>query len=133
MTHLDIVRQRFLNQHLSHPRFSKPEELVAWLGAVQAQDFAGAKWSLGLRLQGVSDADVERAFTDGKILRTHLLRPTWHFVARDDIRWLLALTAPRVHQANAYMYRKLGLDSSVLQRGNAALARALKGKQLTRD
>src|SRR5262245_27272991 len=134
MTHLDIVRQRLLNQHLSRPRFLKPEELVAWLGAVQAQDFAGAKWSLGLRLKGVSDADIERAFSTGKILRTHLLRPTWHFVARDDIRWLLALTAPRVHQANAYMYRKLGMDSAVFKRSNDALEKALAGgMQLTRD
>jgi hypothetical protein len=134
MTHLDIVRQRFLNQHLSHPRFSKPEELVAWLGAVQAQDFAGAKWSLGLRLQGVSDADIERDFNNGKILRTHLLRPTWHFVAREDIRWLLALTAPRVHQANAYMYRKLEMDSAVFKRTNDALAKALAGGiQRTRE
>jgi hypothetical protein len=134
MTHLDIVRQRLLNQHLSRPRFSKPEELVAWLGAVQAQDFAGAKWSLGLRLKGVSDADIERDFSNGKILRTHLLRPTWHFVARADIRWLLALTAPRVHQANAYMYRKLGMDSAVFERSNDALVKALAGgRQLTRE
>src|SRR5262249_29764738 len=134
MTQLDIVRQRLLNQQLSRPRFSKPEELVAWLGAVQAQDFAGAKWSLGLRLTGVSDADIERDFSDGKILRTHLLRPTWHFVARDDIRWLLALTAPRVQQANATMYRKLGMDSTVFKRSNDALARALAGgRRLTRD
>src|SRR5262245_63472198 len=118
MTHLDIVRQRLLNQHLSRPRFSKPEELVAWLGAVQAQDFAGAKWSLGLRLQGVNDADIERDFTDGKILRTHLLRPTWHFIAREDVRWLLALTAARVHQANAAMYRKLGMDNRLFKRSN---------------
>jgi hypothetical protein len=107
---------------------------VAWLGAVQAQDFAGAKWSLGLRLKGASDADVERAFTDGKILRTHLLRPTWHFVTREDIRWLLALTAPRVHQANGTMYRKLGIDGEVFKRSNDAIAKALAGgKQLTRE
>jgi hypothetical protein len=123
-----------LNQHLSRPRFTKPEELVAWLGAVQAQDFAGAKWSLGLRLKGVTDADIERVFNAGKILRTHLLRPTWHFVASEDIRWLLALTASRVHQANSYMYRKLGMDSAVFKRSNDALAKALAGgRQLTRE
>jgi hypothetical protein len=134
MTCSDIARERLLSQHISHPRFSKTEELVAWLGAVQAQDFAGAKWSLGLRLKGASDADIERDFADGKILRTHLLRPTWHFVAREDIRWLLALTAPRVHQANAYMYRKLGMDSAVFKRSNDALAKALGGgRHLTRE
>jgi hypothetical protein len=134
MTHSDIARQRLLNQHIARPRFARPAELVAWLGAVQAQDFAGAKWSLGLRLNGAGDADIERDFSDGKILRTHLLRPTWHFVAREDIRWLLALTAPRVHQANAPMYRKLGMDGTVVKRSNDALAKALAGgRQLTRE
>jgi hypothetical protein len=134
MTYSDIARQRLSNQHISRPRFAKPEELVAWLGAVQAQDFAGAKWSLGLRLKGVTDADVERDFADGKILRTHVLRPTWHFVSREEIRWLLSLTAPRVHQANAHMYRKLGMDGPVFKRSNDALAKALAGgRHLTRE
>jgi hypothetical protein len=127
MTYSDIARHRLLSQRISRPQISKPAELVAWLGAVQAQDFAGAKWSLGLRLKGARDADVEREFNDGKILRTHLLRPTWHFVAREDIRWLLALTAPRVHQTNAAMYRRLGMDGSVFKRSNDALAKALSG------
>jgi hypothetical protein len=134
MTDVDIARQRLINQHISRARFTEPEQIVAWLGAVQAQDYSGAKWSLGLRLQGAREADVERAFTTGTILRTHLLRPTWHFVARDDIRWMLALTAPRVHQANAYLYRKLGLKDAVFQRVNDALGKALAGRrQLTRD
>jgi hypothetical protein len=80
---------------------------VEWLGAVQAQDFAVAKWALGLRLQGVTDDDVEQAFTDGALLRTHVMRPIWHFVSLANIRWLLALMAPRVHAANAHYTRKL--------------------------
>jgi hypothetical protein len=89
---------------------------------------------LGLRLQGATDNDIEQSFTDGAILRTHVLRPTWHFVTPSDIRWLLALTAPRVHAVNAYMYRKLELDSALFKRSNAALAKALQGgNQLTRD
>jgi hypothetical protein len=108
--------------------------VVEWLGAVQAQDYTGAKWALGLRLGSVTDADVERTFTRGAVLRTHLLRPTWHFVSSSDIRWLLALTAPRVQAANAYMYRKLGLDAATFRRSNAALTTALQGgQQLTRD
>jgi Winged helix DNA-binding domain len=79
---------------------------------VQAQDYAAAKWALSLRSQGLTDTDVEQAFTDGKILRTHVLRPTWHFVTPEDIRWLLKLTAPRVNAVNAYMYRKLELDAA---------------------
>jgi hypothetical protein len=134
MTNSEIARERLANQHISRPQFARTEEIVAWLGAVQAQDFAGAKWSLGLRLKGASHADIERDFTDGKILRTHLLRPTWHFVAREDIRWLLALTAPRVHQANTYMYRKVGLDRTAFKRSNDALAKALaNGPHRTRE
>jgi DNA glycosylase AlkZ-like len=85
-------------------------------------------------LHSATDDDIERAVTTGAILRTHLLRPTWHFVTPADIRWLLALTAPRVHAASAYMYRKLALDEAVFKRSNAALISALQGNQhLTRD
>jgi hypothetical protein len=134
MTGLAIAHQRLLNQHIARPTFNRPEDAVARLVAVQAQDYAGAKWGLGLRLQGVTDHDVEQAFARGAILRTHLMRPTWHFVSPDDIRWLLALTAPRIHAANAYMYRKLGLDGAFFRRSNTALRKALLGgNQLTRD
>lgn len=94
---------------------------------MQAQDYAGAKWAIGIRLPGSTDADIEAAFNRGRILRTHALRPTWHFVTPADIRWLLALTAPRVHAANARTYRKLGLDAATLRRGDSALTRALEG------
>ena len=134
MTSLDIAHQRLLNQHIARATFEKPGKVVEWLGAVQAQDYAGAKWALGLRLQGATDDDIEQAFTEGSILRTHLLRPTWHFVTPADIRWMLALTAPRVNAVNAYMYRKLELDSAIFKRSNAALVKALHGgKQLTRN
>lgn len=133
MTNLDVARQRLLNQHIALATYQKPGDVVGWLGAVQAQDYVGAKWALGLRLHGATDADVEQAFTDGSILRTHLLRPTWHFVTPADIRWMLALTAPRVQALNAYYYRKLELDQTIFRRSNAALVKALQGgKQLTR-
>jgi hypothetical protein len=107
---------------------------VKWLGAVQAQDYLGAKWALGLRIQAASDETIEKAFADGEILRTHVMRPTWHFVAPADIRWLLKLTSPRVNRASAYYYRKYELDDKVFARSNRALANALRGgKQLTRD
>ena len=131
---MDIPRQRLHNQGITPATFKKPRDVVDWLAAVQAQDYAGAKWALGLRLQEATDADVEHAFTEGAILRTHLLRPTWHFVTPADIRWLLALTAPRVHVVNASMYRKLELDSATFKRSHAALAKALHGgRQLTRE
>src|SRR5437764_3778011 len=114
MTTLDIAHQRLLNQHIAGTPFEKPGDVVQWMGAVQAQDYAAAKWALGLRLQGVTSDDIEQAFANGAILRTHVLRPTWHFVSPADIRWLLALTAPRLHAASAYYPRQLELDATVL-------------------
>jgi Winged helix DNA-binding domain len=133
MTGLDIAQQRLHNQRISRQTFVRPGDVVDWLGAVQAQDYAAAKWALGLRLQGSTDDDIEQAFISGAILRTHVMRPTWHFVSPADIRWLLALTAPRVKAASAYWYRRLELDDALFERSNAALAKALQGgKQLTR-
>ncbi|MBZ0281561.1 MAG: winged helix DNA-binding domain-containing protein [Anaerolineae bacterium] len=130
----NIIAHRLHTQQLTHHTFKTPAEVVAWFGAVQAQDYLGAKWALGQRLPGTVDADIESAFNEGSILRTHVMRPTWHFVAPADIRWLLMLTAPRVHQLNAYMYRQLELDENLLQQGNEALANALQGgKYLTRE
>lgn len=106
---------------------------MARLCAVQAQDYAGAKWALGLRAKGLVDDDVEQAFNAGSILRTHLLRPTWHFVAPADIRWMLTLTAPRVRAASAYYDRQHGVDKPILRRSRVVLERALQGgKHLTR-
>jgi hypothetical protein len=133
LNHDDIARRRLINQHLTAATITTPAEMVRLLGAVQAQDYAGAKWALGMRTRGVDDAIVEQAMSDGSIIRTHVLRPTWHFVAPADIRWMLALTAPRVSAAMAPYNRKLELDTAVFRRSNAALTRALRdGKQLTR-
>src|SRR5712691_852175 len=133
MTNLDIAHQRLHNQLISQRTFEEPGDVVAWLGAVQAQDYAAAKWAVGLRSAGVTSDAIERAFADGAILRTHLMRPTWHFVSPTDIRWILALTAPRVNAVNAYWYRKLELDDALFRSSNAVLAKALQGgKQLTR-
>ena len=131
---VDIVRHRLRNQRLESSEFREPADVVAWLGAVQAQDFTGAKWAVALRARGVTNADVDRAFDEGRILRTHALRPTWHFVAPADIRWILALTAPRVHAMNAPYYRKTGLDEPIFTRSRAVIERALQGgRPLTRS
>ncbi len=134
MTNLDILHQRLHNQHIVGTPFEKPGDVVQWLGAVQAQDYLGAKWALGLRMQNATDNVIEQAFTEGSILRTHVMRPTWHFVTRADIRWMLALTSPRVKALLAYMDRRLELDDSLISRSNAVIAKALQGgKQLTRE
>jgi hypothetical protein len=115
------------SQRLWGPRVATPEDVVGWLGALQAQEFPFAKWSVAQRASGVSEGAVDAAFAAGTILRTHLLRPTWHFVLREDIRWLLDLTAPRVHAVNATYYRKFGLDDALLARSHTLLTTALEG------
>ena len=133
MTHEDIAHQRLHNQLITQQTFEKAGDVVKWLGAVQAQDYAAAKWALGLRMQNSTDEIIEQAFTNGTILRTHVMRPTWHFVLPADIRWMLTLTAPRVLATIAYYDRTLGLDDTVFTHANTVLAKALQGgKQLTR-
>ena len=101
---------------------------------MQAQDYTGAKWAIGLRAAGLDDPAIERAFNEGAILRTHMMRPTWHFVAPADIRWIQMLTGPRVNSLNALYYRKGGLDASALRRGVKVLERSLRNlNYLTRD
>ncbi len=131
---LDITGRRLRNQRLTGPGFTTPEDAVAWLGAVQAQEYADAKWALALRARRLTDAKVERAISRGAILRTHILRPTWHFVAAADIRWMLMLTGPRVSARMSPYNRHLELDASVFRRSQAAIVRALRGgRELTRQ
>jgi hypothetical protein len=123
----NIAVQRLLNQRIEGSQFARPDEVVAWLGAVQAQDYPGALWSLGLRIPGSTVAQIEAAFNAGAILRTHAVRPTWHFVTPDDIRWILSLTAPRIKAWSETMNRRLGLDEALFRRSNEVIAKALQG------
>lgn len=129
----DIALQRLHNQGIARSLFTRPEDVVRWLGAVQAQDYAAAKWAVGLRLSEATDAALEQACAAGTLLRTHVMRPTWHFVLPADIRWLLTLTAPRVKATMVSMNRKLELDDAVFAQSNAVLVKTLQGgKQRTR-
>jgi hypothetical protein len=128
-----ILQQRLLNQRLLGNPLNTPEAVVSWLGAVQAQDYPGAKWGLGLRGQSFTDQAVDRAFDEGRILRTHILRPTWHFVAPADIRSFLSISRPRVQAFNAYYYRRCELDARQLLKSHVAIEKALRGRRfLTR-
>jgi len=130
----ELINRRLINQQIAVTRFKRPQDIVAWMGAVQAQDFGMAKWAIGLRIPGLKDADVENAFNEGKILRTHVLRPTWHFVMPEDIRWMLAITAPHILRLLAYNDRRAGLSKDIFTKANDLLAKALQGgNQLTRD
>jgi hypothetical protein len=129
----DIPAIRLQNQQITKTDFRQPQEIVSWFCAMQAQEYAMARWAIGLRLPSIRETEVEKAFSEGAILRTHLLRPTWHFVAPEDIRWLLRLTAPRVKQAAASYWRKMSLDAKVFRRSHDTLIKSLEGgKQLNR-
>jgi len=128
-----VIHNRLANQLLTTRGLEHATDVVRLLGAVQAQDYAGAKWALAQRMRRATDASIEGELSAGHILRTHILRPTWHFVAPADIRWMLALTAPRVNQAMAYHGRINELTPSIVRRSNDAIAKALTGgKHLTR-
>ena len=122
---VEVVRRRLRAQRLSGEPFASPAAAVACSGAVQAQEYAEALWSLGMRVHDVTAADVEAACDRGEILRTHVLRPTWHFVAAADLGWLLRLTGERVQAKSAGRRRELELDDETLARSDEALARAL--------
>jgi hypothetical protein len=131
---LDIARLRLKSQHLTETCFTTAGDMVSYFGAVQGQEYAQTKWGLGLRLPHLVDEDIEKELSTGRILRTHMLRPTWHFVAAADIRWLLKLTALRVKAVNAYMQRKLELDDEIFNKCNDIIISLLVGgKQITRD
>jgi hypothetical protein len=128
-----LASLRIYNQKISSTTFNKPEGVVKHMVAMQAQDYAGAKWAIGLRMQNADEMAVEQAITDGKILRTHLLRPTWHFVLPQDIRWILTLTAPRIHAINNAFYRKFELTDAFFNKTNDLLAKELtENKYLAR-
>ena len=129
-----IPEQRLHNQRITRAVHRQPADVVAWLGAVQAQEYPAARWALALRMPpGTTDPEIERALDEGRILRTHVMRPTWHFVTPADIHWMLELTAPRVHQAMSYYRRQHGLETAILNRATAAFERALRdGQCLTR-
>jgi len=122
-----IAPLRMRNQRVWRSRFDTPHEVVRWLGALQAQEFPLAKWSIGQRTRGATMADVDQAFAAGVIVRTHVLRPTWHLALGAEIRWLLQVTAPRVHALNAYQNKQHELDTKLLTKSNNVIAKALEG------
>jgi hypothetical protein len=128
MTTKEIIHHRLINQQIAGTKFTKPEEIVSYMGAMQSQDWHMAKWAIGLRIPGIKEADVEKSFNNGKILRTHVLRPTWHFVAPADIKWMEMLTSPRVHQLARPYYKRFGLDRKVMNKCYDILIISLRDK-----
>jgi hypothetical protein len=134
MTSFDIAHQRLYNQHISSAIFDKPGDVVGWLGAVQAQDFLGSLWAVGLRTRNATEQDIEKALADKIIVRTWPLRGTLHFVAAADVRWMLELLTPRIIAASASRRQRLELDDTLFERSKALFVRALQGgRQLPRQ
>ena len=133
MAHTEIARRRLANQRIDGEKFEKPEEVVRWLGAVQAQDYAQALWAVGLRMKSATMADVERAINDGKIVRTWPMRGTLHFVPPEDVRWRLELSASRILARDGRRLAQLGLDLEIIERCKELFYEALRGnRRLTR-
>ena len=132
----DIAQLRLRNQRLvlGGARFASPEEVVGWFGAVQSQEYAPAKWSLGMRTTGASESEVEAAIASGKILRTHILRPTWHFVLPRDIQAWMRLTAPRWDPLVTRRQVAMGIEPADYRRALDSIRSALAtGTHLTRQ
>jgi hypothetical protein len=130
-----LLEQRLSAQQMARPAFAEPCDLVRWLGAIQAQDYAGVKWAVGLRLsdRDVTEAAIESAIADGTILRMHVMRWTWQLVLPEDVRWMLALVAPRLVARAARRHRELDLDAATFRKSNAVLEKALRdGRHRTR-
>jgi len=134
MTHVDVALQRLFSQQIAQPTFAHPSEVVAWLGAVQAQDYLGALWAVGLRTPGATEQMIEQALAEKTIVRTWPMRGTIHFVAAADVRWMLELLAPRVVRRSASRRTQLGLDETIIAASAKVIARTLQGgKQLPRN
>ena len=134
MAPVDIAALRLANQHLRNPDFKTPADVVRWFGAMQAQDFAAGKWSIGLRIKNTSDNEVEQAYDKGEIVRTHVMRPTWHFILPEDIQWMQSLTAPQVKKLMGHYNRKLELTDELFTKTNSLVTKALQNHNyLTRQ
>ncbi|TGD59671.1 winged helix DNA-binding domain-containing protein [Flavobacterium humi] len=134
MEPIDISNIRLNNQQIVNSKFEKAKDLVGWMGVMQAQDYAMSKWALGTRLSGSTDLSVEEAIDKGEIIRTHLLRPTWHLASCDDIYWLLELSSPQIKSNMRPRLKELELSEAVLSKSNAIIEKALAGHHhLTRE
>ncbi len=134
MDHHTIAGMRLANHQLASPNSITPRQVVSWMGAMQAQDFNMARWAVGIRIPGCTDQIVMDAFNKGEILRTHVMRPTWHFVAPENIRWMLQLTAPSIISSMKSRDTGLGVIDEFRVKGHQIIGKALEGgKQLTRE
>lgn len=128
---MTMLAMRLAGHQLNGAVFERPRDLVAWMGAMQAQDYTMVKWAVGLRLKGGTLAAVNEALERGEIVRTHIMRPTWHLVAGEDIRWMLKLSGQRVKKSIDLWTKGTGLDipESLYTHCNDWIGRLLSGNR----
>jgi hypothetical protein len=131
---LNIPNHRLYQQKITHQTPTTAQSIVAHMGAIQAQDFAMSKWAVGIRLPHAKEDQIETALDAGELVRTHVLRPTWHLVSGQDVRWMLALSCKQIKAASASRDRELGLDAFLYQKANELIVKVLEGgKHMTRE
>jgi hypothetical protein len=123
-----ISRLRAFNQQIADTKFTTAKEIASWLGALQSQDYNMAKWALGIRLQNSTEVFINNEIDSGSILRTHLLRPTWHIVSSDDIYWMQKLTAPQIKSSLKYRDKQLGLTDAIFRKCNRIIEKTLRDR-----
>lgn len=134
MTLPEISNIRLYNQQIAKTKFNSPKDVVKWMGAMQAQDFNMSKWAIGIRTEDCTEKQIVDAYNKGEIIRTHVMRPTWHYVSPDDIYWMLNLTAPRIKSSMKSRNRELELDGALLLKTNKIIEKALEEEgQITRE
>ena len=130
----DIANIQLISQQIAALKFETAKDLAAWTGTMQAQDYNMAKWAIGIRLPNSTERIIETAIDKGEIIRTHLLRPTWHFVSADDLHWILELTAPQIKSSMKSRNKELELTDAIFLKSNTIIEKALAGnKHLTRE
>lgn len=133
MDRYDIANIRLISQQVVRTKFKTPKEIVNWMGAMQAQDFNMSKWAIGIRLKKATEEDIDAAINSGDIIRTHVMRPTWHFVSADDIYWMVELTAPRITASLRGRNKQLELTDTIFKKSFSIITKSLKDENhLTR-
>lgn len=131
---VNIANNRLFSQQIAKTNFNTEKDVVGWMGAMQAQDYAMVNWAIGVRLPDATAQAVQSAMDSGEIIRTHLLRPTWHLVSADDIYWMLELSAPQIKTSLKARHNQLELSKTILAKSNSILEKNLTGgKHLTRE
>lgn len=125
MNRSDIARYRLQHQQIAAGALQTVAETAAWMCAMQAQDYSMVKWAFGARLPGLTEKEIAASINAGEVIRTHLLRPTWHIVAAADVCWMLELTAPHILSSSNSRHKDLELTPALVSKTRNIIEKAL--------